>query len=244
MTGRDEVPDEPDATPSATPTNAHGLEQLERSLRRRFRVVESTTDIAGERFTLLHPASAEELISEEEFEQDERLPYWADLWPSSHVLAERVRALAGAGRRCLELGCGAGLVTCAAARAGFAVTATDYYLDALRFTAVNAWHMARRAVATREVDWRALPEDLARYDLVVAADVLYERPYGALVAQAIARTLAPDGVALLADPGRIAAAEFDREAAACGLVLAKVEKVPFHTGVAQQHIDIRSMRIA
>ena len=53
-------------------------------------------------------------------------------------------------RRCLELGCGAGLVTCAAARAGFDVTASDYYLDALRFTAVNAWRVAQRAVTTRD----------------------------------------------------------------------------------------------
>jgi ETFB lysine methyltransferase len=229
---------------SATPLDDGGLTTLERSLRRRFRVVESVTEIAGEPYSLLHPASAEELISEEDFDKDERLPYWADLWPSSHVLATRVRSLAGEGRRCLELGCGAGLVTCAASRAGWAVTATDYYLDALRFTAVNARRVAGVAVATREVDWRALPEDLPRCDLVLAADVLYERPYGALVAQAIARSLAPEGIALLADPGRVGAADFDREAVASGLVVQHIARVEFHTGVALQRIDIRLVRAA
>jgi predicted nicotinamide N-methyase len=229
---------------SATPTDAKGLAALRASLRRRFRTRESTTEVAGETWTLLHPASAEDLIDEEDFERDERLPYWADLWPSAQVLAMRVAAMEGAGRTCLELGCGVGLVATAAARAGFATTATDYYLDALRFTAVNAWRITRRAVATREVDWRALPDDLARCDLVLAADVLYERPYGALVAEAIARTLAPGGTALLADPGRTFAPDFDREAEARGLVVERVARVPFDTGVARQNIDIRLVRAA
>jgi predicted nicotinamide N-methyase len=160
------------------------------------------------------------------------------------VLATRVRSLAGDGRRCLELGCGAGLVTCAATRAGWAVTATDYYVDALRFTAVNARRTTGAAVATREVDWRALPADLPQCDLVLAADVLYERPYGALVAGAIARTLSPDGLALVADPGRVGAADFDREAPAFGLAVQPIARVEFHTGVALQHIDIRLVRRA
>jgi predicted nicotinamide N-methyase len=227
-----------------TPRDAAGLVALEKSLRRRFRVVESEVTVAGDTYTLLHPASAEDLIDESDFERDERLPYWADLWPSSHVLASAVRTMDGGGRRLVELGCGAGLVACAAARAGFAVTATDYYLDALRFTAVNAWRASARAIDTRLVDWRALPDDLPRADLVVAADVLYERPYGGLVARAIAATLAPDGTALLADPGRIAAADFDREAAALGLRVEHLSRTEFHTGVATQRIDIRRMRAA
>ena len=137
------------AAPSATPEDVAGLARLERSIRRRFRVVASAVEVAGETMELLHPASAEELISEADFERDERLPYWADVWPSAFVLAERVRAMDGRGRGCIELGCGAGLVTCAAARAGFDVTATDYYLDALRFTAVNAWRATARPVRTR-----------------------------------------------------------------------------------------------
>lgn len=231
-------------SPSATPLDATGLRALRASLRRRFRTRESTTVVNGETWTLLHPASAEDLIDEEDFERDERLPYWADLWPSAQVLASRVAAMEGAGRTCLELGCGAGLVTTAAARAGFATTATDYYLDALRFTAVNAWRITGRVVATREVDWRALPDDLPRCDLVLAADVLYERPYGALVAETIARALAPGGTALVADPGRTFAPDFDQEATMRGLVVERMARVPFDTDVARQNIDIRLVRAA
>lgn len=229
---------------SATPRDADGLAGLERRLRRRFRIKETPAEVAGESWPMLHPADAEELISADDFDRDERLPYWADLWPSSFVLAERVRAMDGMGRRCIELGCGSGLVTVAAARAGFNVTATDYYLDALQFTAVNAWRAADTAVATREVDWRAMPDDLAPAPLVLAADVLYERPYGALVAGAIRRLLAPQGVALVADPGRVGAPEFDAALDALGLVVTEREQVPFDTGVAIQRIDIRSVRVA
>ena len=43
--------------------------------------------------------------------EDERIPYWAELWPSSLVLAEwlALRRADIAGRRCLDLGCGLGL---------------------------------------------------------------------------------------------------------------------------------------
>ena len=59
----------------------------------RFAVVETRVDVAGRRFDLLHPRSADELISEDEFDVDERLPYWADIWPSARVLAERCAGL-------------------------------------------------------------------------------------------------------------------------------------------------------
>jgi ETFB lysine methyltransferase len=97
-------------------------------------------------------------------------------------------------------------------------------------------------VRTRVVDWRDMPADLGRFDVVLASDVLYERPYAALVAGAIAATLAPGGFALVADPGRVAAPDFDREAAALGLAVEQVARVPFEMGAIRQHIDIRRLR--
>ena len=69
------------------------------------------------------------------------------------------------------------------------------------------------------MDWRALPTDLGRFDLVVGSDVLYERAYGQLVARAVDITLTRNGEAVIADPGRIAAEEFVRDAAERGLRL-------------------------
>jgi predicted nicotinamide N-methyase len=222
--------------------DAKDIEDLERTLRRRFRVDEAAVDIGGVRIVLLHPANPEELIDEQEFERDERLPYWADLWPSAKVLGAEVLGMHGEGRTLLELGCGSGLVATCAAHAGFAVTATDYYEDALEFTKVNAHANAGARITTRLIDWRALPDDLGRYDVVVASDVLYERPYGALVADAIARTLAARGEAILADPGRIAVDDFLRATRRSALVAESPDRRPFHEGSIRQTINIYRLR--
>jgi predicted nicotinamide N-methyase len=217
---------------------------LIRELERRFVVVTDRVYFGATSFDVLHPRSAEELISGEGFAVDERLPYWADIWPSSIILAGRLLEERGAGRQLLELGCGLGLATMAAMRAGFQVLATDYYEDALRFTRANAWRAFGREPQTRLVDWRALPDDLDRFDRVVAADVLYERPYAQFVAQAIARTLAPTGEATVADPGRIAAGEFVRQCEASGLTAGAAEVRPFVSGTVRQRITLYAARRA
>ncbi len=216
------------------------LAALVATLERRFRTATTEFDVAGRRITLMHPASAEELISEEDFAVDERLPYWADVWPSAIVLARLVGGLEGAGRSLLELGCGAGLVATAAAQAGFAVTATDYYEDATRFARVNASANAGVTIAARMVDWRDLPGDLGRFDVVVASDVLYERPYGELVARVFGATLAADGTGWLTDPGRVGREAF---VAICDKLRLRLETVAreefeYPGAVRKQTIDV------
>ena len=218
------------------------VKALRQELTRRFRPTNSSFCVGDWELSLLHPVSAEDLISEEEFERDERLPYWADVWPSGRLLASYVRQLDGKGRSLLELGCGAGLVSTAAALAGFEVCATDYYEDALLFTKLNVAENARRSATTRIVDWRQMPTDLGRFDYVVASDVLYERSYGPLVARAIDITLKHHGEAIIADPGRIAAEEFIRDAAERGLRVVAREELPFVEGSIRQRITLYRLR--
>lgn len=227
-----------------TADQAEEVRALREELTRRFRTVSSDVVVGRHRFVLLHPASAEDLIDEAEFERDERLPYWADVWPSARVLAARVAQQSPAGRSLLELGCGAGLVATAAVTAGFRVCATDYYEDALRFTRLNVAANAGSLPDTSLVDWRTLPTDLGRFDVVVGSDVLYERPYGQLVARAIDVLLARGGEAIIADPGRIAASDFLRHAAMRGLHMVEQERVPFIDGSIRQQIDLYRLRRA
>ena len=217
-------------------------ETLEVELERRFVTATTELSLGTHAVSLLRPKDYDDLISEEDFVRDDRLPYWADLWPSSTILAGRLLSEPGAGRTLLELGCGLGLVTVAAQLAGFAVTATDYYEDALRFTRLNSRRATGREPSTRLVDWRDLPADLGRFDYVVAADVLYERPYGALVAATVARTLRRGGSALIADPGRIAAESFLEECARLGLRLASMDDEPWEEGTARQRIRVYRLR--
>jgi predicted nicotinamide N-methyase len=214
------------------------LAALEQSLQRRFRVVKTCVDLGGRELSILHPASAEELIDELDFERDERLPYWAELWPSARILGELVLGMDGGGRRLIELGCGAGLVTTCAALAGFRVTATDYYDDAIRFARLNAWRNAGVAVEGQLVDWRKLPANVGRYEMVLASDVLYEREYGALVAGVIAHVLAEDGVAIVADPGRVGREAFLEALAGNGLGIRSQYDVAFVDGAIRQRIGI------
>lgn len=218
------------------------LAALEQSLSRRFRVVHTDVRVGEHAVSLLHPGSAEDLIDEADFERDERLPYWAELWPSARVLAEQLVRLGGGGRRLLELGCGSGLVATCAALAGFEVTASDYYEDAPRFARVNAWRNGAADVRAMLLDWRGLPADLPRFDVVVASDVLYERPYGELVANAIARTLNRDGVAFVADPGRVGRDAFLTALSEKDLGVTHERTVAFVEGPIRQ--QIRLYRIA
>ena len=198
--------------------------------------------VAGREVRIHHPRNADDLIDEQAFVDDERLPYWADLWPSARVLAERVATMPVDGRRFLELGCGTGLVSVAAAIAGFDVTATDYYDEALRFTALNVLVNTGALIDTRIGDWRRFPHDIGRFELVVASDVLYEQPHAGLIAGVLDRTLTARGSAIIADPGRIAAPQFVDECKERGMPAAILDRVTFEEGNIRQTIDLYEVR--
>jgi predicted nicotinamide N-methyase len=149
---------------------------------------------------LLRPRDAEALLSEEEFARDEFLPYWAELWPSALDLANVVAQRELAGSRVLELGCGLAVPSLVAARASARVLATDWAEDAIALAHENARRNGL-ALDAAVVDWRD-PEPLlerAPFDLVLAADVLYERRYVDVLLELLPSL---GGEILLAEPGR------------------------------------------
>ena len=133
------------------------------ALTRRFRTSVHEAIVDGHTYSILKPANPDDLIREEDFVKDERLPYWADVWPSSIVLAGKLHELDGTGQNALELGCGVGLSTLAATSAGFDVLATDYYEDALDVTRANVFRNLGLLARTRLVDWRHDEEGVGFY---------------------------------------------------------------------------------
>jgi len=168
--------------------------------------VEERLSIAGRDIVLVRPREWESLLTEEAFEREELLPYWAHLWGSAVALAEAVAGEDMRGRRVLELGCGLGLPSIAAAQAGAYVTATDWSAHAVRAAAANA---AMNGVQVRTVvaDWNdpGALVDQGPWDLVLAADVLYERPKARTLLDLLPRLA---DTVMLAEPGRAPAQAF------------------------------------
>lgn len=167
-------------------------------------LVEETVVIAGDELRVLRPRDGEALLSEEAFEHEELLPYWAELWPSGPALARAVAGRALHGAPVLELGCGGlALPSLAAALTGGRPLATDWSAEAVAFAARNA---ARNglAVETAVAAWER-PEALlerAPWPLVLAADVLYEARHLSILLDLLPRLVGERGEAWIADPGR------------------------------------------
>lgn len=156
--------------------------------------------------TLLQPSEAAELPDEGPIEWAPLVPYWAVLWRSGVALAREVADARPAGLRVVELGCGLGVPSLAAARAGATVLATDGCPEALDLVARNARENGLE-VDTAHVDWDATEDLAARgpFDLVLAADVLYEEAGISLLPSLLPRL---GREVWLADPGRPVADAF------------------------------------
>jgi predicted nicotinamide N-methyase len=173
-------------------------------------LVEETIPLRdGKTIRLLRPRDSEELLEEEAFEHEELLPYWAELWPSGVALAKALSAHSLRGARALELGCGLGLVSIAAAMAGARPLATDWSTESIRFTASNAT-LNEVHVDTAVVDW-SRPEQLleqAPWDIVLGSDILYERRMVDQMLDLLPRLVGPAGEVWIADPGRQTSVDF------------------------------------
>lgn len=198
-------------------------------------VVEETVVVAGGRgVEVLRPRDSDALLADEADEHEELLPYWAELWPSSVALARvlAVRALRGA--RTLELGCGLGLVSVAAALAGGRVLATDWSPDAVRFARENATRNGVE-VEAMVVDWSD-PDALlerAPWPLVLGSDVLYEQRNVDQMLDLLPRLVDSSGEVWIADPGRQTSMDF----------LSRIGHVWTRRTTEQDRIEIHRLRL-
>lgn len=151
------------------------------------------------------------------------LPYWAQLWESSlgmgaflvhhwaqmnppdHPsavarLAKRLMSQRGRAR-VLDLGCGMGLTGAVAARLGAEVTFADLEPAALLFARLNSLRDSAHC-HYRRLNWRTDTLD-RHFDLILGADVLYERRQWEPLDRFFRQHLAPGGAVLLGEPGRV-----------------------------------------
>jgi predicted nicotinamide N-methyase len=174
-------------------------------------LVTRSIDLPSDELLLLQPEESAELPDDGPVEWAPIAPYWSVLWRSGVALAREVDEGPPRGLRVVELGCGLGLPSIAAARAGATVLATDGDPEALALLSRNA-DLNDTTVETATIDWSEPDELIARapFDLVLAADVLYESADVDPLLSLLPR-LASE--AWIAEPGRPVAAAFLERAA-------------------------------
>lgn len=184
--------------------------------------------LQGREITILKATNIDELLDhliekgeEHEDVKDERIPYFAELWPSAICLADYVLAHPELvlGKTVLEIGCGSGLSGLAAGLAGATeVTMTDYLPDALSFAA-EMWKLnLNEEPVTELLDWRN-PDPSLKRKLILAADVAYEARNFQPLINTFKALLPPDGMILLTEPSRLIARDFIKMLTAEGFEL-------------------------
>lgn len=154
----------------------------------------------------------EQLISksdEDEAIKDERIPYWADLWPSAIALSEHIvkHKLINEKTMVHEIACGLGLPGILAGKLGATVTFSDYLPEPLEFAKLN-WELNNSSVAKYELlDWRR-PKENINADLILASDVAYEKRSFHDLIKAFKLLCKPGVKLILSEPNRDLAKPF------------------------------------
>ena len=141
--------------------------------------------------------------------QDERIPYWADLWPSAIAMGIYLRKHAHLveGKKVLEIGCGIGLSAMVAKSCGGEVILSDYLVDALELATYNWKENFGEIPTCLQLDWRN-PSPQHATEVLLAADVAYEERAFEPLLKAFPVLLQENSCLILSEPGRPIAHKF------------------------------------
>ncbi len=145
-----------------------------------------------------------EHMTDDEFGEDERLPYWTELWPASLVLSDWLKNNAGqiVDQPCLDLGCGLGLTALVAASCRARVIGMDYEEIALHYAKKNAVENNLDSVCWVTMDWRKPALRRESLSFVWGGDIMYERRFVGPVLDFLDYSLKRGAKAWLAEPSR------------------------------------------
>lgn len=214
-----------------------------------YQTQQENLNIAGFGVTLLSITNTDELyanlVSKGESHadvKDERIPYWADLWPSAIALGEHLilSKMISENTTVHEMGCGLGLPGIVAGKLGGEVIFSDYLREALDF-AMRNWKLnCSNAASFNEMDWRN-PDPHLKADLLLASDVAYERRSFEFLPHAFRTLTNPGGKIIVSEPNRLYAQEFFEALSSQGFA---VEKLVYPVSLNQTIHRINVFEIA
>jgi len=204
------------STGPGNPNSLHdgSYERLLARIQRKYRTITEDLSIGGLKICFTRVAEPDRVLDEIVAEEDRRekisgvrlqdpqhLPYWAELWESAMGIAATVAGMQlTESTRVLDLGCGMGLAGAAAAARGAQVMLADLETPALLFAKLNSLRLSQR-VRVRQLNWQVDRLD-EQFDLILGADILYERKQWEFLNEFWKAHLAEGGSILLGEPGR------------------------------------------
>ena len=209
-------------------------------IHRRYKTVTEPREVGARSYLFTRIANPDTVLDEvvEECDRIERetgkrlqdplhLPYWAELWDSAAGVGQILLDEWGDGRangiEALDLGCGMGLSGAVAASLGARVLLADLETPPLLFARLNSLPWSSR-VRTRQLNWQT--DNLGqRFDLILGADILYERIQWEFLEAFWRAHLAPGGTLLLGEPGRQTGDTFLDWAPARGWTLERIDRI-------------------
>ena len=155
-------------------------------------------------------------------------PIFGMLWPSGQVLAHAMQTYAIEGKSILELGCGLALASLVVHRRGGDITASDCHPLTAEFLLENLKLNQLPPMKYQTGNWSRANPLLARFDLIIGSDVLYDREQPDILSQFIEQHANPNAEVLIVDPDRGNRASFNRKMALLGYAHSqeRVEKLP------------------
>jgi predicted nicotinamide N-methyase len=171
----------------------------------------------------------ENLVSKGEAHEDvkdERIPYWADLWPSAIALCEHLHKTNAITNRLSvhDMGCGLGLPGIFAGMLGANVIFSDYLEEALDFAAQNWKLNLSHPASFVKMDWRK-PDPFLKADLLIASDVAYEKRSFDFLPETFRSLVKTGGKSIVSEPNRLYSQDFFESLKFSGF---NVEKFNYH----------------
>jgi predicted nicotinamide N-methyase len=129
-------------------------------------------------------------------------PLFGVIWESSEVLAHEMVDFDIQGKRILEVGCGMALSSLLLNSRCADITATDYHPEAGAYLVQNTSLNNGAKIPYLRTRWEDSMLGLGKFDVIIGADLLYERNHINLLSVFIDRHANASCEIIIVDPGR------------------------------------------